>query len=191
MAELGYAGSINTYVDLIEQYRRAYEHTKNPLFVWKSIYFLTPFLRLSSRNSNEKIPQELTSIPTWCLEYIMECSLKISELQFGMRTIPATDKDSETYKPIDERQAIEALPSALAFARSGWNAFAEDKSLEKTASMLMNYIELRDEGLSGRQAMDVLFDRYCLENERSVRKRFSRYRKVYPTVSTPKDHEQT
>lgn len=176
----------------LENCRRAFVETGNPIYFWDAIQHCSHMSRLEINDSVFR-----ASLPDWCLKHIQTLAFQILNLAQGLdETIqpePDGDDPEGWGKSFDEwhrnptltfQDAVDRLPSRLGFTRPGWNAFADYKrALERFTREVFiayDYKVHRAAGLSQAQAFDLISEDHGISDERNLRRIISRFRWARP-----------
>ncbi len=161
----------NPVDDFLEQLRVGFRTTRNGLMVWRAIAVIltrsaAPWEPLTGRET----------LPTWILDYLRGCAMFTALLSAGIDPRKALGDQSVRLTNADK---IEIACQTFGFSRPGWNAFAEMCQLDEMYAMENLYKSHQTRGSTASQAMNEVLEMSCLENERSVRRRFAARRNVF------------
>ncbi|MDE1896135.1 MAG: hypothetical protein KGH91_03565 [Rhodospirillales bacterium] len=190
----------------IDRYRRLYNLTQNPLWVWTTIHFcsLPPRDRIKNWEPWDSeadrrlidILEEAEDDPEsqnydeGMIARRDSFRAVISELPYP---IPMPKWCQEylgkcaavfVEQSIDEKtsakDAVRNVPEILGFSRMGWNAFAEDRKENSRQWMYLRFEELvYNDGLSKAEARKMLLNEAGLEDERNLQRILSYYTGLY------------
>ena len=177
--------------DQMEVNRIAYKRTKNPVYVWLSLRFLSPILRDILVEDGAELPPRLSTPPGWCMEYLVSCANSVDSLCQGHTAKRSRREFTHGGGLLSHGQKIEALPAEFGFSSPGWNAFAHYDSIFSMKWVERYFWELRDQGLSYSESLAETAERYGFQDERSLRRRLAKRRAVYlePTEEEPEEGE--
>lgn len=176
--------------------------TGNPLYVWRAIeacYDRQWHAWLMSHPEGEAFkesvrrnpqPPALTSLPDWCMRYLVQVALKFRLLERGLDEFKRPNErdfaDEEAFREafsawrsnptLSPQDAARRVAGALGVTRPGWNAFDADLRKAGDDIMLEAHTDMRDAGLSSAEAVEKIRAEYDLEEERSVWRRLARAR---------------
>lgn len=192
----------------LENYRQDFERTMNPVYVWRAINccsrralesFNEAQKELSSEKYIEVVESEMiagrwppapTTLPDWCMRYLVDCAIRVDYLNRGLdeRKAPKNIIPDEYMKAVRHwrgnstlfpEDATTRLAWAFCFVRPGWNAFSEMRRERKKEDIAEYFLFLRDEhNLSGREAREALLQQLGREDDRQLRR-------ILGTVSKP------
>lgn len=91
----------------LDNLRREYEATKNPLWAWEAI-----------RTCEGGFYGERRPMPSWCTEYLVRCAERVAALWDGRDFRSTADP-----KKLLHTEAVALVPEAMGFMRKGFNAF--------------------------------------------------------------------
>jgi hypothetical protein len=118
------------------------------------------------------------------MEYLSNCAVAIDDLTLGF-----DPRDLELNIELTEGQRIDILPSLLGFARPGWNAFSQYRSIKEMEYISRYLNELREEGVSYGAALAKAAEHYGYEDQRSLRRRLAKRRAVFADTDQDKPEE--
>jgi hypothetical protein len=164
----------------VEFWEGEFLRTGNPIYVWKAIHSLN--VAETQRAAKQGVPALLPpEIPTWCVRYLVDVASRMYDLSLGLDEAQRP-KDSDEFsawvawggKPtLRPREAARRLPNAL---RLDWKAFTSFQRTERAALADYIYRVKRLEGLSARDATDLVMQKLGVENERTLRRYFAEAR---------------
>ena len=178
----------------IELNRARWEHTGNPVYVWKAISACFMLGAASTRLLTGSMPDPLPGaqphpLPAWCLLYLGTIATRIDCLTEGkdFRLLPKPFghleptaevwENSRAIPPsLDPLGAAETMAQALGFIRDGWNAFERSAALAEKELDDFSEWALRSEGKSASEAMTILLQETGINDERTMRRRLAEAR---------------
>ncbi len=136
--------------------------TKNPMYVWQAIHISTP--------SNQTF-----ELPPWCIKYLADVShnlLKLSRNQdFQRDGLKWPELRPHVIEPED---AIKQIPLALGLSGQQGKSFFRDFNNRAAKGYEVSlYENLRKNGVSRREATDMLLRITNRQDERNLRRAFA------------------
>ncbi len=177
-----YALSVRSRIELqIETLGILYKNTKNPVYVWKAIFFYMSDIGVIIQREAAPDWEPWTGVlPDWCRRYLLTCAAAVDSLCLGLHY-----DNNKLDEDITHSSAATLVPPAFGFTKKGWNAFLEHRSITESIYIDRFYFERREDGASAQQAMNETLERYGFENGRSVRRRLSALNKAYARRDEP------
>jgi len=163
-----------------EFYEAEFMRTGNPIYVWNAIHSLQVHEDMWA--AHQGLPASLPrSLPPWCMKYLVEVASRIRDLSLGLDPAIRPNESDEysawvewgrnpTLKPKD---AARRLSDGL---RLDWKSFTNFRHRDRVALAEQKYKERRSEGLSAREAEELVLRELRIENERTLRRYFAEAR---------------
>ncbi len=162
--------------DEVLYYETLYEKTHNPMYAWRVLALYCAYKVPLSFYSGNPGPRANLELPVWCCKYFLSASQELESLAKGddiREELPRLDGPPRN--SVDATTAAALIPLALGLAgRQGKSMLFDYRSRKMTGFEASLYDTLRENGLSPKDATEILLDRTGLNDERSLRKRFAK-----------------